>query len=64
MTANGFDFNDELLHIRDSRKPALLAGSIVLISLATGCVILRLVARRAKRVPFGWDDYTVLIALV
>lgn len=32
--------------------------------LATGAVILRLVARRKSRATLGWDDYTIIFALV
>ena len=47
-----------------SRRPALLAGSIILIAAASIAVILRLVARRIKKVSFAADDYLAVLALV
>ncbi|RDW56693.1 hypothetical protein BP6252_14045 [Coleophoma cylindrospora] len=35
----------------------------ILIILATIAVVLRLLARRARRIALWWDDYTILIAL-
>ncbi|KAI4288782.1 MAG: hypothetical protein L6R35_001954 [Caloplaca aegaea] len=46
-----------------NRGPALLAGSITLITAATFAVTLRLVARRIKKVSWAADDHLAIVAL-
>ncbi|KAG6993948.1 hypothetical protein G7Y79_00049g085080 [Physcia stellaris] len=48
---------------KSDRSPALLGGSIVLVSVASTAVTFRLVSRRLKRLSWGADDYLVVIAL-
>lgn len=50
--------------LKENRGPSLLAGSSVVFVLATIAVILRLWARRLKRVKLGLDDWLVLAAWV
>ena len=54
----------ESSHYGMDKAPAMMAGSIVLIVLATVAVILRLVSRRVKKIAFAADDYMVVVALV
>lgn len=46
-----------------NRSPALLAGSITLIAAATFAVILRLVARRIKKISWAADDLLAIVAV-
>ena len=46
-----------------NRKPVYVATAVGF-ALATGSVILRGLARRKSRARFGWDDYTIVFALV
>ena len=47
-----------------SNKSPVYVAVAVGFALATGCVILRCVARRKSDATFGWDDYTIIFALV
>lgn len=51
-------------HDNPNRGPALLGGSVTLIAAASIAVMLRLVARRIKRVSWAADDYLSAVALV
>lgn len=53
-------------HAQDNpnRGPAILAGSIILIAAASIAVILRLGARRLKKLCWATDDYLAVVALV
>ena len=46
-----------------NKKPVYVAVAVGF-ALATGSVILRGVARRMSKASFGWDDYTIVLALV
>ena len=51
--------------LKESNKKPIYAAVAVGFVLATGAVILRLIARRiSKANKFGWDDYTIIFALV
>lgn len=52
------------LHYHDDKAPGLIAGSILLITLATIMVVLRLVARRKTAQLLQADDYSIVVALV
>lgn len=54
----------ETAHFGDDKGPAIVGGGIALIVLATIAVVLRLVARKIKRTPWGPDDYTIVLSLV
>ena len=58
------EYRYELSHWNDTKRPALIAGSVVLITLDTFAVILRLWSRRVKRIGLAADDYTIIVALV
>ena len=47
-----------------SNKSPVYIGVAVGFVLATGGVILRAVARRKAKTTFGWDDHTIIVALV
>lgn len=47
-----------------SNKTPVYVASAVGFALATGSVILRGVARHMSKASFGWDDYTIVLALV
>ena len=47
-----------------SNKSPIYVAVAVGFALATGGVILRAVARRKAKTTLGWDDYTIIIALV
>lgn len=51
-------------HINEDRGPALAAAFIVLMTLATLAVILRLLARRLIKAPLKADDWTMVLSLV
>lgn len=46
-----------------NKSPVYIALAIGFL-LATGAVVLRGVARRKSKVTFGWDDYSIVLALV
>ena len=46
-----------------NKSPVYVAVAVGLI-LATGGVILRVLARRKSKATLGWDDYTIVFALV
>ena len=46
-----------------NKKPVYVAVAVGF-ALATGSVILRGVARHMSKASFGWDDYTIVLALV
>lgn len=48
---------------RSNKSPVYVAVAIGF-ALATGGVVLRAVARRKAKTTLGWDDYTILFALV
>ena len=47
-----------------SKKAPVYVAVAVGFVLATGAVILRILARRISKASFGWDDYTIIFALV
>ena len=59
----------EAAHLQDSKTQGIVAGSSILISVATVAVILRLWARKIRTSEYhglAWasDDYLVLVALL
>ena len=50
--------------LKESNKKGIYAAVAVGFVLATGAVILRVIARRISKGKFGWDDYTIIFALV
>ena len=46
-----------------NKSPVYVAVAVGFV-LATGAVILRCLARHKSQATFGWDDYTILFALV
>lgn len=58
------EFLYEIHHWNDTRKPSLIAGSVVLITGSTLTVALRLWSRRFKHIKLEADDYSILVALV
>lgn len=48
----------------ENLQPNLYAADAICIAFAYGAVILRLYSRRLKMLPFGWDDYMIMLALV
>lgn len=55
---------DETAHYHQNNSPAIIAGSIVLIVVATLAVVLRLVSRRMTRLQLAVDDYMIMLALL
>ena len=47
-----------------TRTGQLYGLTIALIVVTTVVVVLRLVARKISAVGFGWDDWTIVLALV
>ena len=47
-----------------SNKMPIYVASAVGLGLATASVILRGIARQKSKALFGWDDYTIVLALV
>ena len=56
------DFTPAELH--ESNKKPIYAAVAVGFVLATGAVILRVIARRISNAKFGWEDHTIIFALV
>lgn len=54
----------QLQHYNDDKGPAVIAGSVILISIATTVVVLRLVARRIAGTTWRADDYSIIASLV
>jgi ABC-type proline/glycine betaine transport system substrate-binding protein len=50
--------------VDNSQAPVILATGSVFTALSVLAVFLRFVARRIKRAQLGWDDWTILAALV
>lgn len=46
------------------RSPTLVGFTITVISLAIICVTLRMVTRKFLSKNVGWDDWTIVLALV
>ncbi|KAI9705376.1 MAG: hypothetical protein M1820_005206 [Bogoriella megaspora] len=44
-------------HIDDDRGPIVTAVSIFLIVVTTLVMVLRFAARKARSLPYGWDDW-------
>ncbi|KAG9242950.1 hypothetical protein BJ878DRAFT_444496 [Calycina marina] len=51
-------------HIGDNRGQEIVAVSIFLIAISVPAVIFRFVARLARHLPLGWDDWLCIPALV
>ena len=51
-------------HINDDRRPVIYGVCSMLTVLSTVAVVLRIIARRIKRLSLAADDYLVLLALV
>ena len=51
-------------HIADDRRPQIIATAIVCFTIATAAVTLRFISRRLAKAHYGWDDWSVGIALV
>lgn len=47
-----------------SNKKPVYVATAVSFALATGSVILRVIARRKSKANFAWDDYSIVFALV
>lgn len=50
--------------MNDNRGPEIVAATATLTVLATIAVILRFLARRIAKAPYGIDDWLILVALV
>ena len=51
-------------HLRNNKGPIIIGVSSMLLVLSTTAVILRVVARRIKRVILAEDDYLIFLAQV
>ena len=51
-------------YLEESNKTPIYVASAVGLGLATGSVIVRGIARQKSKAFFGWDDYTIVFALV
>lgn len=51
-------------HINDDISGSFLAAVISTTALATIAVALRYISRFVTKAPFGWDDHTIVLALV
>lgn len=50
--------------LTDSSRPTLLSAAIISLCLDILTVIMRLIARRVKHVPYGLEDWFILAAVV
>ena len=57
-------FEYQLAHIHDSRQRSIVILNVCFSVLATVAVVCRLWARRLVKVPWRYDDYTIILALV
>ena len=62
FTDEQFRYQQE--HYHENRTPYYVAGSIVLIVVATLSVILRFTARKIRKVALAVDDYILVVALI
>ena len=53
----------QIEHIAESRRGDVVSVSVLMITLTTTAVIIRLAVRKLKKIPFWWDDWLCLIAL-
>ena len=51
-------------HIGDDMRPEITVCNGICLAVALISVILRFVSRRIARVPYGTDDWTIMISLV
>lgn len=49
---------------RDTRSPQLIGWTLTVTILALACVVVRMYTRLKVSRSVGWDDYTVLAAMV
>lgn len=50
--------------IDQSQAPAVLATSYIFITISTVAVGLRFISRYLAKASYGWDDWTILVALI
>ena len=58
------EIQDQLDSIDEDRTAYFITSVSVVVGIATASIILRIVARRLKKLPLGADDYTIILALV
>ena len=51
-------------NIYATRDVKLIAANVIVLFLSPTAVVLRLLSRRIAGVRFGWDDYTIIVAMV
>ena len=54
----------QFAHINDNYQPQLIAATVVCLTVAYVAVGVRFISRRVGRVKFGYDDISIVIALV
>ena len=54
----------QLTHFHDSYQPQLIAATTVCLTAAYVAVAVRFISRKVGRVKFGYDDISIVIALV
>ena len=51
-------------NIYATKDVKLIAANVIILFLSPTAVVLRLLSRRIAAVRFGWDDYTIIVAMV
>ena len=51
-------------HISDDRRTDVIVANAICFAIAVIAVTLRFTSRRLARVYYGWDDWSVMVALV
>ena len=58
------EIQDQLDNIDEDRTAYFITSVSVVVGIATASIILRIIARRLKKLPLAADDYTIILALV
>ena len=51
-------------HTADDRRPQIIIIAVTCFTIATVAVILLFISRRLAKVQYGWDDWSVVVALI
>ncbi|KAI9850536.1 MAG: hypothetical protein M1838_005545 [Thelocarpon superellum] len=62
MSSLGDSIAYQLAHTHESRQGQLIAINVILISLSTVAVALRLLARRLKKAAWSYDEYLIILS--
>lgn len=58
------ELQDQFENIDENRTSYFIASVSVVVGIATASTVLRIYARKLKKLPLAADDYTIILALV